>query len=69
MMGDDKRLIYSPKDIKEILYAGNFTLHELLNREENPIPHFRIGRRIVVPCDLFQQWLINQVTSAQGDRS
>ena len=68
-MGDNKRLIYSPKDIKEILHAGNSTLHELLNREENPIPHFRIGRRIVVPCDLFQQWLIKQVTSAQEDRS
>ena len=66
-MGDNKRLVYSPKDIKEILHAGNSTLHELLNREENPIPHFRIGRRIVVPCDLFQQWLLKQTTNAQDN--
>ena len=66
-MGDDKRLIYSSRDIKEILHAGNSTLHELLNREDDPIPHFRLGRRIIVPCDQFQEWLIKQTTNAQGD--
>lgn len=61
-MENAKRMIYSTKDIKEILGAGNSTLQELLNREENPIPHFRIGRRIIIPCDLFHQWLNSQAT-------
>ena len=56
------QMIYSVKDIKEILGAGNSTLQELLSREDDPIPHFRIGRRIVIPCDLFQQWLHSQVS-------
>ena len=66
-MGDNKRLIYSLEDIKEILHAGNSTLHKLLNREDDPIPHFRLGRRIVVPSDLFQQWLVKQTTNAQDN--
>ena len=66
-MENNTPLVYSPKDIKVILHAGNSTLHELLNREENPIPHFRIGRRIVVPHDLFQDWLVKQTTNTQDN--
>ena len=57
-MSNKQRLIYSREDVKEILHAGNSYIHYLFTKAENPIPHFRIGRRIVVPCDLFDQWLI-----------
>ena len=66
-MSEAKRMIYSPKDIKELLGIGNSTIHQLMNREADPIPHFRIGRRIIVPCDLFQEWLVKQVTNDQFD--
>ena len=57
------RMIYSTKDVKEILHTGNSMLQQMLNSETNPIPHFRIGRRIVIPCDLFHQWLDRQPES------
>ncbi len=55
-----ERLIYSKSDVQEILGAGSTTVVKFLNRENDPIPHFRIGQRIVIPCDLFQQWLNRQ---------
>ena len=67
MIEEKERLIYSTKDIKDILGIGNTTVQRLFCRDTNPIPHFRIGRRIIVPCDQFQEWLINQVTNTQGD--
>lgn len=57
------RMIYTVQDIKKILGAGNSTVLELLHREKDPIPFFRLGRRIIIPCDLFQKWLISQVGS------
>ena len=59
-------LVYSTQDIKRILGIGNSTIHGLLSREDGPIPHFRIGRRIVIPCNLFQQWLDNQTENYMG---
>ena len=52
-----KRMIYSKKEAQEILGVGNSTFQQLLSSESNPIPHFRIGRRIIIPCERFQQWL------------
>lgn len=53
----DKQMIYHFEDIKEILGIGNNALRELFQREKHPIPYFRIGRRIIVPCDRFNEWL------------
>ena len=67
MTEEKERLIYNTKDIKDILGIGNTTVQRLFCRDTNPIPHFRIGRRIIVPCDLFQDWLIKQVTNHEFD--
>lgn len=64
------RMIYTKKEVQTILKAGNSTIQEYFNRDEDPIPHFRIGRRIVVPCDRFHQWLDRQAESymSKGER-
>lgn len=35
-------------------------LDTLLRRENNPIPHFRIGRRIFIPVDGLNEWLAEE---------
>ena len=62
-----ERLIYSKTDIQELLGAGSNTVVKFLNRENDPIPHFRIGNRLVIPCDLFHQWLNRQPDSEFGN--
>ena len=62
-----ERMIYSKKEVQKILGAGNSTIQEFFNRERDPIPHFRIGRRIVIPCDLFHQWLNHQANHDEQD--
>lgn len=45
---------------KEAAEAGGIslpTLDALLNRECDPIPHFRVGRKVLIPVDGFRNWL------------
>ena len=57
---ENKRKVYSPNEIREFLGVGNSAVWDLLYRSKHPIPHFRIGKKIVIPCDLFDQWMIQR---------
>lgn len=35
-------------------------LDVLLNRVENPIPHFRVGRKVLIPRAALEQWLLDE---------
>lgn len=39
------------------LGIGKNTAWDLVHREDNPLPHVRIGRRVVVPVAKLQAWL------------
>lgn len=46
------------------------TLDALLRREENPIPHFKIGKKILIPVEPFRQWLADECErQAQNGRA
>lgn len=61
MISDNtNKLAYSRKEIKAILRIGNSTVQRLLTRDVDPIPHFRIGKKIIIPADLFNKWVAAQ---------
>lgn len=57
---NDNRNVYSRKDIMKILRITDTTVHKLFFRESDPIPHVILGRKIIVPCSAFWEWLDRQ---------
>jgi excisionase family DNA binding protein len=50
-----ERKVYSPQDVATLLGVSKEHIHRLIRAGH--FPHKRVGRRIVVPCELFEKWL------------
>lgn len=50
-----ERKVYSTQDVATILGVSKEHIHRLIRAGE--LPSKRVGRRIVIPCVLFDEWL------------
>jgi excisionase family DNA binding protein len=50
-----ERKVYSVNDIASILGVSKEHIHRQIRA--GLLPHKRIGRRVVIPCKLFEEWL------------
>lgn len=59
------RLAYRVAEVAQILGVSTDKVYELVRA--NIIPHIRLGRRIIIPCQPFHQWLNNPESWASYD--
>lgn len=52
-----EKLVYSPKEVSELLNVSVSTVYEMINQKV--IPSVRIGRKHIIPKHTFENWLIN----------
>lgn len=59
---------YNAKQAAEAMGVAISTVLGLLRREKDPIPHFRSGRRLVIPVAALAEWLKEECgrTEASG---
>lgn len=50
-----ERKVYSVEDVSIMLDVSKEHVHRQIRA--GLIPHKRVGRRVVIPCALFDQWL------------
>lgn len=64
-MGTDerRRLVLSVEEVARLLGIGRNGAYEAIQRGE--IPHLRIGRRIMIPRDRFEEWLREAATTGK----
>lgn len=55
MNQQQERIIYKPGDIAELLECSTEHVYRLIRAGK--MPHKRLGRRIVIPAQLFHEWL------------
>lgn len=48
---------YNRAGLCEVFGMGMVTIDKLLRREVNPIPSLRVGHKILIPCDQFEEWV------------
>lgn len=53
-------LNYVRKSCSQALGISLPMLDALLNRAENPIPHLRVGRKVLIPRAALEQWLLDE---------
>ena len=52
-----ENLMYSQQEGADVLGIGLNTLHKLIVRRENPLPHIRVGKRVLIPRDRLEAWI------------
>ena len=52
--------------VKEELGLSMTLVDRLLKRKVDPIPSFKVGRRIIIPIDGFQKWLARQTENGMN---
>lgn len=58
------------KDAAKAIDSSMPTLDALLKRESNPIPHFKVGKKVLIPVEPFRQWLADECErQAQNGRA
>jgi excisionase family DNA binding protein len=50
-----ERKVYTPQDVAMLLGVSKEHVHRQIRA--GLIPHKRVGRRVVIPCELFDLWL------------
>ena len=55
-----EKFTFGRKEAAEAVGVSLPTLDAMLNREANPVPHFRIGKKVLIPVESFRQWLIDE---------
>lgn len=54
------KMTYGRKEACEITGMSIPSLDAFMHREENPIPHFRVGRKVLIPRAALEQWVIDE---------
>ena len=57
---------YNAKEAARAMGVSISTLKELLRRKENPIPHIRNGRMIMIPVKALERWLLEECRRNEG---
>ena len=55
---------YSVEDIQRLLGIGRNSAYRLVG--EKGFPSFFVGNRIIIPTDLFQNWVTQQAEKRKG---
>ncbi len=50
-----ERKVYTPQDVATLLGVSKEHVHRQIRA--GLMPHKRVGRRVVIPCELFDLWL------------
>lgn len=64
-----EKLNYTRKEAAEVGCISLPTLDAFLNRENNPIPHLRIGRKVLIPVEGFRGWLMAESERQMNGRA
>jgi excisionase family DNA binding protein len=51
-----ERKVYTPQDVATLLGVSKEHVHRQIRA--GLMPHKRVGRRVVIPCELFEAWLM-----------
>jgi len=55
-----ERMALRRKEAAAAMGISGPTLDALLRRETDPVPHFRCGKRLVIPTEELKEWLKRQ---------
>jgi excisionase family DNA binding protein len=55
-----QRLALTPAEAAEAIDVSLPTVYQLIKREVDPLPSFRLGRKIVIPTSSLVEWLERQ---------
>lgn len=58
-MREKKKLVYSIPEVSMLLGISRTKAYDLTHQEG--FPKIELGRRVVVPCKEFEEWLSSQV--------
>lgn len=61
-----QRLALTPAEAAEAIDVSLPTVYQLIKREVDPLPSFRIGRKILVPVISLQRWLEAQTGAEES---
>jgi excisionase family DNA binding protein len=50
-----ERKVYTPQDVATLLGVSKEHVHRQIRA--GVMPHKRVGRRVVIPCKMFETWL------------
>lgn len=62
-----QRMALSPTEVAEVAHISRPTVYELIKRQNNPLPSFKIGRKILIPVSSLTAWLEQQTESGSGE--
>lgn len=57
-----QRLTYTRKEAAVAIGVGTTSFDALIRRQNDPLPHVRVGHKIVVPVDALKAWIERQAT-------
>jgi excisionase family DNA binding protein len=66
MVDITQRLALTPAEAAEAIDVSLPTLYQLIKRERDPLPSFRIGRKILIPVLSMQQWIEAQECAVES---
>ncbi len=59
-----EKLVLDRKSAAEVLGVSLPILDTFINREADPLPSFKAGRRVMIPVDTLRAWLANETVKA-----
>lgn len=61
----NERQILTRQQTADYLTVGLTSLDKMIARRDNPLPHIRVGRRVVIPREALERW-IQEETERNG---
>lgn len=61
---NESKVAYNVAEAARALGVSRPTMYRLLDRPD--FPKVRIGRRVIIPCDLFAAWLEEQASRREA---
>ena len=61
-----EELTMTSEEVRKRLKLSAPTISALTRRSENPLPHFRVGKRILFPVAAVEQWLLDEAERANA---
>lgn len=55
MVESEDRLVYTPEEARKLIGCSRSVIYE--NLRQNLIPHFKLGRKYIIPKHGFHRWL------------
>ena len=52
----------------DYLNVGLTTLDKMISRRDNPLPHIRVGRRVIIPREALEAWIVTETERQSGEQ-